>query len=849
VAAPDPSFGDLLRNFRAVAGLSQEVLSLRSGVGLDAISALERGARRFPHLTTVVLLAKGLGISPAEREALIVAARRRTPSAAPPVPRELPRPPADFTGRVAELAGLQALFAEDGMGNGEHPVVITAIEGMAGIGKSALAVHVAHQLAAAFPDGQLYVNLQGFTAGLPALEPLDALSRMLRSVGLEPAAIPSTVEEAAARFRSLVARRRLLVLLDNARGVEQVRPLLPGHSSCGVLITSRRPLATLDGAHVVHLDILSLEEAVDLLGRIIGPQRAAEEPEAVAEVVHWCGRLPLAIRVAGARLAARPHWSVRQLAEQLADAAGRLQALQAADLAVRASFDVSLRALRESADPLDRNAAGAFGLLGLPDGPDLGVPAAARLLGLPAAAAEALLERLVDAQLLEALGRGRYRFHDLVRVYARQEADRRPAPEQTAALERAIAFYTATAWRTLARLRPGDARLAAADPRWAGGGQAFPDASAALAWLETERPNLLAAVAQAAGAGRPGKAGISAAPPAALAGQLASALFGFCYVRNLWGDVLQMSKAVLDVAGQHHDRAARAGALADVGVACERLGRFEDAVSSLQESVDIFRALGDRHGQAASLSSLCVACYRLGRYEVAIAHVEESLAIFRELGDRRGHASALCNLSVCHLWLGRYEDAIAGLRESLVIFAELGDRQLQANTLNTLGVVHGRLGRPEEAIGCLQEGVELCRQLGNRQGEANGLNNLAGRYGRLGRYEEAVASVRACLNIVRKELADRHLEANSLNTLGVIQWRMGRSAAATSCQRRSLHIFRELGDRRGEAVALRDLGDALCAAGDHGRAAAAWEEALAIGEALRIAEVDEIRARLVGRDR
>jgi predicted nucleic acid-binding protein len=305
------------------------------------------------------------------------------------VARELPGAPADFTGRGDELDALLTLLRRPARGAGT--VVITAIDGMAGVGKSALALQAAHQLADSFPDGQLYVNLQGTTPGLAPLDPLEALGRMLRALGLDPGAIPTKVEEAAAWFRSLAAERRLLLLLDNAASAQQVQALLPGSPTCVVLVTSRQMLASLEGAHTVHVDVLPHEQALELLGRIAGPQRVASEPRAAAEVVRLCGRLPLALRIAGARLASRPGWGVRELAARLADATHRLEVLEVGALAVRATFDVSLHALRESPDRGDQAAAAKFGLLSLPDGSDLDLAAAARLLDHPQSGTERCL--------------------------------------------------------------------------------------------------------------------------------------------------------------------------------------------------------------------------------------------------------------------------------------------------------------------------------------------------------------------------------------------------------------------------------------------------------------------------
>jgi len=713
-----------------------------------------------------------------------------------PAPRELPRPAADFTGRAVELARLRELLEPGGPEAG-GPVVVSAIDGMAGIGKSALAIQAGHLLAGAFPDGQLYVNLRGATPGLAPLEPLEALGRMLRSLGLDPAAIPAGVEEASARFRSLAAERRLLVMLDDARGAEQVRPLLPGSLSCAVLITSRRVLATLDGVRLLHLDVLTEEQALGLLGRIAGRERVGADQQAAAEVVRWCGRLPLAIRIAGARLAARPSWPIRELAGSLAGAAGRLEALQAGELAVRASFDVSLQALEESRDPEDRAAAASFALLSLPDGPDLGVETAARLLDRPVAAAGAVLERLVDAQLLETPRPGRYQFHDLVRLYARARAgERHPDPDRAAALARATGFAVATAWRTAAILRPGDRRPAG--ERWTAGGLDLPDAQAALAWLEAERANLLAAAAQAAG----DALGPAPSLPPELAGQLASALYGFFELRSYWSDQAEVNQHALAVA----------------------------------------RRTGDRAGQTIALNDLGMAHDRLGRYPEAIAALQESLAISRELGDLRGQAAGLFNLSLSHLWLGRHEEAIAGQRESLDLYRRLGDRAGQAVGLSTLASVHGRLAQYPEATACLREGLAISRELGDRLGEATALTNLGAVSRHLGRYEEAVACLRESLAIFR-EFGHRG-QANSLHDLGVVYGLLGRHDEAIDCLREALVRFRDLGHRRGVVMVLRDLGDALLAAGRDEPARAAWREGVGIGEALRIPEAAELRDRL-----
>jgi DNA-binding SARP family transcriptional activator/Flp pilus assembly protein TadD len=723
-----------------------------------------------------------------------------------PIPRELPRPAADFTGRRDERATLRTLLdlgrrdadGVDAPGTELGPVVISAIDGMGGIGKSALAIQVASQLAdaGAFPDGQLYVNLHGATPGLVPLEPLDALGRLLRALGLDPAAIPGDSDEAAARFRSLAAERRLLVVLDNATSAEQVRPLLPASPTCRVLITSRQVLATLEGAHPLHLDVLPPEQAVALLGRIAGPQRIAAEPQAAAEVVQVCGRLPLAIRIAGARLAARPSWPLQALAERLTHASRRLEELRAGELAVQASFEVSLHALQESSDPTDRAAAQAFGLLGLPDGPDLDVTAAARLLHQPAPSTEAVLERLVDAQLLESPRPGRYQFHDLLRLYARQHAaSRHPERERLAALLRLFGFYTATAWHTLALLHPGDQLTATADPRWTDGGLRFRNAADTRAWLETEWANLLAAVTQAAAA--------APALPTELAGQLTRALYGLFDLGGYWHDGLQADHTVLRLAQRTDDAAASAYAHQHLGEIYFRLGRYAEAIASLQESLTFGRQVGDRWIQANSLDVLGAVYDRSGRYAEAITSLQESLALARELGDSYRQALSLHILSNPYSRLGRYAEAVANLQESLRLFRELGDRSREAASLNNLGMAYGGMRRYAEAIASLQECLMICREIGDRPHLAGSLDSLGMVYAQSRRYAEAVATLREALTLAR-----------------------------------------ELGEAHGQAVTLNNLGVAYHGLERYEEARVAWQEALAICEALQLPEATEIRGHL-----
>ena len=720
--------------------------------------------------------------------------RSRAPQ---PIPRELPSPIAEFTGRTRELQLLAQLLDATNTTAG-RPVVISAIDGMGGIGKSTLAIQAANQLAERFPDGQLYVNLHGATPGHTPLSPRDALGQLLRSMGLEPAAVPAKAEEAAVRWRSLAAGRRLLLLLDNAHNAAQVRPLLPGGLTCAVVVTSRHVLSALDGARLLHLGLLAHDDALELLGRICGQQRVAAEPAAAAEVVGWCGRLPLAIRIAGARLAARPAWPVSELADRLADATRRLDDLTVEGLAVRAAFDVSLQTLQRSPDPVDQAAAAAFGLLSVPDGPDLEVTAAARLLDQPEPITQTLLERLVDTHLLETPWPGRYRFHDLVRLHARQHATGQQVhDDQLDALTRLFGFYTATAWGTLALIRPGDRRLAGAAPQWIRGGRQFQDVRTALAWLEAERNNLLAAISQAAG--------LVPGIPAELAIQLAWALHGFFSVGSYWQDCIAANQTALHLALRTGDGVAQAFAHNDLGVAYEALGRYQEALASHHQSLTISRTRGDRKGQAASLGNLGRVYQRLGRYREAIISLRDSLAINRALGDRRGQAVNLGNFGTVYERMGRYQEADNSLQESLALFTELGERHAVPSILNDIGRVHERSRRYQDAITVLQDSLAICRELGDRGDEAVSLHNLGRVYNGLEQYQKAI-----------------------------------------TCHQDSLGLFRQLHHPHHQVEALRDLGDALLGAGRAQEACVTWQEALVICEALQIPETVELRQRLTG---
>ena len=780
-AGGPPTLAGLLRVLRVRALLSQEELAFRSGVSVRTIRDLETGRIRLPRRGTLRLLADALDLGERERVALVATVRDEPPRVSPPpAPAQLPAGPAGFTGRSESLRALDALLP-DGSGTAPTSVVISGLAGMAGVGKTALALHWAHRVAERFPDGQLYVDLHGATAGLPALQPLEVLGSFLRALGADADQVPSQIDEATARFRSMTAGMRLLVVLDNARDAAQVTPLLPGGAGCAALVTSRRMLGALDCTHL-HLDVFPCQDAVTLLGRVAGGERINAEPDAAAEVARFCGWLPLALRITGARLAARPAWPVAAMADRLADEQRRLDELELEEVGVRASFAVSWQELAGGADPLDRAAATAFGLLGVPDGPDIATPAAARLLDMPERRTERVLEQLVDAQLLETPAPGRYRMHDLLRVYARELADEmHPESDRAALLARVLRFYVATTWSTLALLRPGDLRLRTVDAHWSKGGLEFSDAAEALAWLEAERANLLAAVQQAAAA----DLGVPAL-------QLGSALIGWFGVRGYWQDCVQVNKIALRIACEAGDQAGRARVHTDLGIACHYLGSYAEAAAHLQQSLALHGELGDRRGEGAGLANLGTVYERLGRFEEALACQEQSLAIDRELGDRRGESISLSNLGNIYEELGRFEEGLASQERSLAIARELGDRHHEGITLGNLGNICKRLGWFEEALGYQEQSLAIHRELGDRNGQAETLRDLGALHHRQGQHQQALPYLEESLAI-SQELVGPRSEAETLRELGSTLHGLGRHDQAGARLRQALAIFERLG--------------------------------------------------------
>ncbi|MER6912354.1 BTAD domain-containing putative transcriptional regulator [Streptomyces sp. NPDC000594] len=693
-------------------------------------------------------------------------------------PAQLPATVPDFTGRASFVRDLGTqLAAPDG------PVMaVSALAGIGGVGKTTLAVHVAHEARPHFPDGQLYIDLQG--AGARAAEPVAVLGAFLRALGTSDASMPDTLEERSALYRSTLAGRRLLVLLDNARDAAQIRPLLPGTAGCAALVTSRTRMVDLAGAQLIDLDVMSPDEALQLFTRIVGTERVRAERESALDVVAACGFLPLAIRVAASRLASRRTWTVSVLADKLADERRRLDELQAGDVAVKATFELGY-------GQLETDQARAFRLVGLADGPDISLAAAAALLDLPPHTTEDLLEALVDTSLLESAAPGRYRYHDLVRLYARSCAERDERPEEVGgALSRLLDFYLASAAQVYAIERPGDTlpdRLARTEQA----GLTFTDRQEALDWLYSEAHCVLNCAQQATSG--PGLrravdllwAAKDLAESGANSKQYETAALSACRAARIAGD--------LHAQGRAHT------VLTEVHLVA---GRYEEAEEHAARAARLAARADDPAPVFWSHNNRGIIALNKSRLKDAERFFEAAIEGSRAEGNESYEASALCNYARLQLRLGRTEHSVNLARRGVELYRRRGVTLRLSNARYALGVAlteARRLGEALEELQDAQEGFEANRQ----------------------RLWEGTTQFR---------IAQVHLAA-------------GRPARAAQHAEQALAIGCIGGDHIRASV-LMTLGQALSSLGQAGRARACWQEALTLHEASGAAEAETVRALL-----
>jgi tetratricopeptide (TPR) repeat protein len=717
------------------------------------------------------------------------------PDYSPAIPFQLPRDIHDFTGRQGALQKLQELFSDNSMD--VKAIIITAIAGKGGVGKTTLAVRYAHLLRERFPDGQLYVNLRGVEA--ERLEPADVLAEFLRTLGIRGSEIPQSIDARERLYRTLLSQRRILVILDNVANEAQVRPLLPGSSTCAVLITGRSRLAALESAYVLTLDVMEPDESRDFLVKILGASRVAAEPEAASTIVRLCGYLPLAVRIAGARLAARETWRLAKLADRLVDERRRLDELRIGDLEVRASFGLSYQNL----SPQHQR---AFRLLGMLKMPDFTALSGALLLGSKITVAEDIIAHLFDACLLEIVGddhvgQTRYQFHDLLRVFARERlAQDEESSEQNAALDRLLSGYLVIVERGTAALQGKPHQVSDSTTEIAvlvdEAGLADVIDREPLAWFATERLNLVALVEHAYEASRFKETTA-----------LTEILVDFFDARAHWSDWEYTHELALKSAQQMVDLATEASLLRSTG----RLYRYRrpfDAISCLNRSLPILRRLGDRPGEAAALLDLGLISREQGRLREAVNHYELCLSIHRELGDLRGEGAVLRSLGFVYRDLGRFTEAISTYEQCLDVFRAPSDSRWEAYAFRGLALVHRGLGHVDDALACYEQALPIFRDLGDRRGEAYVFYDLGSLRTDQGYLEDALKWFDLCLPIMR-ELRDQRGEAYAIMELGLTYLRLGRPTDARACFEQCLTALRDLGDVRGEAWGLLYLAD-LC---------------------------------------
>ncbi|MFF1921926.1 BTAD domain-containing putative transcriptional regulator [Streptomyces sp. NPDC058221] len=700
---------------------------------------------------------------------------------APPIrPAQLPATVPDFTGRAAFVRELG-----DRLATAEGSVMaVSALAGIGGVGKTTLAVHVAHQARRHFPDGQLYVDLQG--AGSRVAEPETVLGAFLRALGTPDSAIPDSLDERAALYRSTLDGRRILVLLDNAHDTAQIRPLLPGTEGCAALVTSRVRMVDLAGAHLVDLDVMSPEEALQLFTRIVGEERINSERKAALDVVAACGFLPLAIRIAASRLASRRTWTVSVLAAKLADERRRLDELQAGDLAVKATFELGYGQLEPAQ-------ARAFRLLGLADGPDISLAAAAALLNLDLHTAEDLLEALVDTSLLESAAPGRYRYHDLVRLYARScaERDEEPPQERESALSRLLDFYLATAAGVYALERPGDRTVNHLE-RAEHAGLPFSGHDKALDWLYSEANPLLACVQQSITATTIRRAVDLLLASKDLAESGANS--------RQFESVATIVRDAAVTTGDARSEARARTALAQVH---STAGRFDQAESEARQAMVLASSIDDVWTHCNAPNELGIIAGYRNRFPEAEALLQETITAFRTDNNQAGEASALCNLSRVRLAIGRTASAVELAGQGIDIYARLGLTLRLANGRYALGLALARAGRQDEAEVRLSEALSVFRDSRQRLWEGMTLFRLA----------------------------EVHLAAE-------------RPAQAASYSEQALTVLLHIGGEWRRANVLTVLGQALNGIGQADRAKVCWQEALSVFDQLKAPEGAIVRGLL-----
>ncbi|MFJ9585690.1 ATP-binding protein [Streptomyces acidicola] len=745
-------------------------------------------------------------------------------SSAPPTPRQLPANVRGFVNRTEELSQLNTVLA----GDSDDPLVVSVyvIAGTAGAGKTSLALRWAHQVRDRFPDGQLYVNLRGYDPGQPVTAQ-EALHRFLTSLGVRAQSVPQDLDAAAGLYRSLLADRRILVVLDNAATAAQVRPLLPGSANSLVVVTSRSRLSGLavrDGARRLTLGTLPEREAIALLRAVTADYRPADDEQQLAEMAHLCARLPLALRIAAERAASHPHMRLHDLTAELRDESALWDALSTGDdeeaEAVRTVFAWSYRALPDEAARL-------FRLLGLHPGPEFSLAAASALAGVTAIRARQLLDSLVGAHLLEQTAPDRYQFHDLLRAYSVDQAQHEEPPEKRrTTLRRVLEWYLHTADAAQSWISPEEDRLNLPSPPEGVRPPSFPDYDAAVDWAEREHANLMEAVRTAAAAGDD-----------RLAWQLCAVLWHAQFPSAAGADWLSVGHTGLEAAGRSGDRPAQGLLFTDLGMAHARVSRLAESLECHRSALEIWNELGDRLNTAHSLNLIGLNHLHRRQLDAAAHHFEQAIAVFEEQGSAHWAATALSNLATTHYQAGRLPQAATVIERALTAHRALNNKRGEGNILRLLSGLRREQGNGhmEEALLSARTAVDIALGLRNLRLEAYWLLALGDAQQADGRFADALTSYQRSTTLQR-HLGDRNREALAWHGTGEVYRRLDRHTEAADFHRQAATTHRELGDTWHEALALDGLGSALLDE-DPQAARQYWAEALTL-----VAAFDDPRA-------
>jgi DNA-binding SARP family transcriptional activator len=776
-------------------------------------------------------------------------------------PNSLPRDDPHFTGRAAELDQLfDIIKAESGRG----AVTVVAINGMPGVGKSTLAIHAAHLLGDRYPD-RFYLHLHAHDPIEEPLDPATGLSTLLSTLGIPPNGIPGTLEERATLWRTQLASRRALILLEDADDPDQIRQLLPGSPGCLVLITCRRRMIGLPGIFWLPLGLMRQDEAASLFTRVAGAERAHDQA-AVAEVVRMCGYLPLAIQLAGSRLRHHPAWSITDLASRLSRSQHRLSEIGAGDREIAGSLALSYRYLMSGQKRLFRQ-------LALHPGTEFSGYAAAAAGAISLAAAERALEALLDHCLLEERSPGRFSFHDLIREYAYRlslledsETDRRRT------VHRMLDYYLCLADRADRIVYPFHRRMEAQLTHIPADMPPLDGREDSRKVIDAERDNILRVMHYAARQGWPAHTGLlphvlaqfldawgywedaAAAHRLAVrawrdagnrAGE-ARALTELCFTLSRTGgyaEALACARNALGIFRAGKDRGGEAEILDCMGLVLWQSSRFQEALSHHDESLAIWRSIRDRHGEADALGHGAFPLWHTGRYEDGLKRLKQAIAVYREIGDTRGEGYSLINIADFELHLGYHDEALDHYQQALIIFRDTGNRQGEAIMSNNIGNLCQRAGRYDESLKHYRNALSIYRAIGDRRCEADALNNIGAAFHHAGHHGEALFNHQKAL-VMAHELAEPYQEARSHCSIGDVHLQTGNYGSALNDYRSALELSRRIGDVYQEALAHDGLGSVMLHTEGMAAARKHWQRALGLFEQIGVPEADTVRSRL-----